>query len=199
MEGEDTHLPMTEPETKVSRKSTRKLPVIDPDAVYRTSRRPQTSTHSPYPMRLVGAQYIEKGDESLELQLEVSGYLGVEAEAENLSRSGSEEEMIVEGEEMARKEESDVVRLMKFMMDRDSEAKTSETKERKEREKKDAELRRESEENRRTEMMELFRQLKDEESLRRREYEAQRRRDDEEEERLRKMRLGTSESCWRRN
>ncbi len=198
MEGEDTHLPMTKPETEVRRKATRKLPVVDPDAAYRPSRRPQTSACSPYPTRPVGAQYIEEGDESLALELEVSGYLGVEAEAENLSRSGSEEELIVEGEEMARKEESDVVRLMKFMMDRDSEAKTSETKERKEREKKDAELRRESEENRRTEMMELFRQLKDEESLRRREDEAQRRRDDEE-ERLRKMRLGTSESCSRRN
>ncbi len=84
------------------------------------------------------------------------------------------------GEEgaMAKKEESEMVKLMKYMVDRDAEAKEAEAdarkaevKEREEREKREAEIRKEMEEARRADMLELFRQLKGEENVRRREEE----------------------------
>ncbi len=162
--------------TEAKRKTTQGLPAVNSgDIAYRPSHRLPASERSPYPTRLAETQYAE--DELLEEE-GVSGDLGVE---EVDSEESVEEVKVLGVSRMAKKgEESEVAKLIKFMVDRDAEVKKSEAMDRRDREMKEAEIRAEAERReaevrkgvedvRRAEMVELFRQLRDEECMRRRE------------------------------
>ncbi len=179
-----TLLSMSGPGGGVRKRTDRKLSAVNPDGVYRPSRKPQTSTRSPYSTRPAEIQYAE--DEESLIEPEVSGYLSEESVFDSDS-SKREEADSEEGKKMAKKEEGEISKLVRYLVERDletkkaeGEAKKAEAKDKMDREKREAEVRRVTEEARRADMMELFRQLKEEEHGRRREENDERRRDDEE-------------------
>ncbi len=95
-----TLLPMSGPGGGVRKRTDRKLSAVNPDGVYRPSKKPQTSTRSPYLTRPAEIQYAE--DEESLIEPEVSGYLGEESVLESDS-SKREEADSDEGKGMAKK------------------------------------------------------------------------------------------------
>ncbi len=118
----------------------------------------------------------------------MSGYTGVERDLEGGSIIEEEEDS--EGEEMARKEESELTRLMRFMVDRDDKRREEEDRRReeeRERRREEEEKHRQEERDRRREVEERRREQErawEQEMDKRREEEAQRRREEEEYKRV---------------
>ncbi len=133
---------MTEVGAVAARKrTTQRLPSVDSD--YKFFCRPISSKRSPYPTR--PAEVRTAKDEEEEVETEVSGYLGVEIDL--VGGSVVEVEEYSEGEEMARKEESELTRLVRYMMERDERRREEEDRRRDENRKR----RRDEEEERRQE------------------------------------------------
>ncbi len=169
---------MTEAASGVKRRTARRPPAVDGSEPYRPSHKPQQLKRSPYPRRTAEDQQAEKevfvfeGEEEVDVEADYFGksesnvtVVDCEGRGSSESGSGSEEE-----EEMASKraEEGEMSKLLRYMVERDADARKAEAKEKKEREKREVELRKEAEDSRRADLMEMFRPLKGDEAERRR-------------------------------
>jgi len=212
---------VTKAASEVKRRTVRRLPAVDGGGLYRPSYKPQQLKRSPYPRRATERQQAEGEIDGKARGSDCSGkgegnLSVVEYEGYRSSTEGSSSE---EEEEMAskRSEEGEVSKLLRYLVDRDAEARKAEAKEKKEREKREVELRKEAEDFRRADLLEMFRQLKEEEVERRRleeesrvramaeeheiqrDRDAERRREEEEARRRRKKGRGKGEICNRKS
>ncbi len=147
------------------KKKSSKKPLVDSD--YKPQHRPTLHKRSPYPAQLSESRTIRESEEE-----GVSGDEGLDS----ISEVGEEAD---EGREMARREESDLGKLLKFMMEKEDRQREE-----------DRERRREEEERRRE--YETFRgreaeRRREEEETRRREEDARRNRRELLQEKLKSM------------
>lgn len=172
---------MTEVGAAAKRRTTRKLPG---DSDYKPTGRPISCKRSPYPTRPIDIRANIGIDE--EVDIEVSEHSGGEKEVEgDFVKEGEESS---EGEERARREESELAKLMRYMVERDErnrgeerERMREEEQRRREHREEERERRREDEERRREQE-----RAREQERERNREEERERRRKDEEEARERR-------------
>ncbi len=163
------------------KRATKKLPPVDSD--YKPHYQPISSKRSPYLTRPAEVRAAKEAG----VETEVSGSTGLERGSDLGSATEEEEEYIGE-EGMARKEESELSKLMRFMVEREGRCREEEREHRREEE----ERRREHERARELELekhREEERERRREEEERHREYERDRGRELErrrEEEELRR-------------
>ncbi len=123
---------MTERTAGVGRRTTKRQPATQGGEPYRPSHHPhKPAVRSPYPSRPREALYVEEEEEeeTSVTEEEVSGYLEEEGEEKKgVLEYESLSDRSVDSVKMARKEETEVGRLLKYIIERDAEAKKAEAR-----------------------------------------------------------------------